>query len=135
MSKGPHYRRRAASALVAAALFASALPTSAPAQMAAPSNQEPSVTAKSTVAVVGNVTMVEASYLPARVAFLLDAGGPAGRCPAGTILSWQWSDAEKVKGGLSLLMAALTASRPVAVFFNASTTDCNVQFLHLRATP
>lgn len=77
MFRAGKYRGSVVRRLVLLALLAFVLRAIGQAQGVDAPSQESIASAKSTVAVVGNVTMVEASYLPARAAFVLDAGAPA----------------------------------------------------------
>jgi len=78
---------------------------------------------------VGRVTLLEATYIPTSVVFVMDAGNST--CPAGTSLRWQKADAENNKAIYPLLMAALTSGKKVRFHINNGDTTCGGQFLHL----
>ncbi|KAF1721727.1 hypothetical protein CSC75_05795 [Pseudoxanthomonas wuyuanensis] len=78
--------------------------------------------------VVAKVTLVEATYVPAAVAFILSKGTVS--CPAGKFLFWERS-AENNKAVYAMLMAALIGGNKIQVVFNDGDTGCVPQYLHL----
>lgn len=78
--------------------------------------------------VVAKVTLVEATYVPAAVAFILSEG--TASCPAGNFLFWERS-AENNKAVYAMLMAAMISGKKVQVVFNDGDSSCVPQYLHL----
>jgi len=77
----------------------------------------------------GNVILVEPTYLPQTVTFILDAGNET--CPAKRWLRWGKDNVENNLAVYSTLMAAMLSGKPVRVHVNDGDTDCMVQYLHL----
>ena len=83
--------------------------------------------------VTGHVTMIEPSYMPNQLIFMIDA--PGGSCAAGAMLSWnirgsdQASQIANVNSVYSALVTALAAGRTVTIFGNNS--NCSIDFIHL----
>lgn len=77
---------------------------------------------------LSKVSLVESSYMPTRVTFMM-TGGTAS-CPAGTWLHWQ-RDAENNKAVYAMLMSALVSGKQVRVFFDDGDTNCVPKFMHL----
>jgi len=78
---------------------------------------------------VGKVTLVEPTYLPNAVTFVMDAGNAT--CPAGSWLKWQKPDPENNKAVFAALMAAMTAGKQVRLYINDGDTSCVGQFVHI----
>lgn len=78
---------------------------------------------------VGKVTVVEPTYLPVAISFVMDTG--SATCPAGTWLKWQKADQENNKAVYATLMAALVSGKQVRFHFNNGDSTCSGQFLHL----
>ena len=78
--------------------------------------------------VLAKVSLVESTYMPVTVAFMM-AGGTAS-CPAGKWLFWQ-RDAENNKAVYAMLMSALVSGKQVRVFFDDGDTNCVPKFMHL----
>ena len=77
---------------------------------------------------LAKVSLVESSYMPIRVTFILSGGTTS--CPAGTWLNWQ-RDAENNKAVYAMLMSALVSGKQVRVFFDDGDTNCVPKFMHL----
>ncbi len=75
-----------------------------------------------------HVTLVEATYMPGRVQFQLDAGTPS--CPAGTWVAWANSNTDNNKSVYALLLAAVSSGKEVQIFFNNGETSCTAQFVY-----
>ena len=78
--------------------------------------------------VTAKVNLVESTYMPGTVAFMLSGG--SALCPAGSWLSWQ-RDAENNKSVYAMLMAALTSGKQVTVIFDQGDGNCVPKFMHL----
>ena len=81
--------------------------------------------------VMGKVTFLEATYLPATIVFSLDVGNTT--CPSGKHLKWQKTDVENNKAVYSTLMAAMMSGKKVKFHFNDGDTNCVGTHLHLLA--
>lgn len=77
---------------------------------------------------VAKVSLVEATYVPTAVAFILSEG--TASCPAGNFLFWK-RDAENNKAVYAMLMAAMISGKKVQIVFNAGDSNCVPQYLHL----
>jgi hypothetical protein len=77
----------------------------------------------------GKVTTLEPSYLPNRVAFVMDTGNST--CPAGTWLIWVNADASNNKAVYATLLAAISAGKRVKFHINDGDTTCTGRHLHL----
>ena len=83
--------------------------------------------------VTAHVTMVEATYMPAQVTFLIDQAG--GSCAAGQTLSWTAAGSDSTllsanaSAVFSLLMTAKVSGQAVTLF--GSNSGCSIQFVHL----
>lgn len=84
--------------------------------------------AKSHEHVVAKVGLVESSYMPASVAFILASG--TASCPAGKWLFWQ-RDAENNKAVYAMLLAAKISGGSVRIFFDEGDSTCVPRHLHL----
>jgi len=80
------------------------------------------------VHVTAKVSLVESTYMPATVAFMLSGGTEL--CPAGRWLNWQ-RDAENNKAVYAMLMAALVSGKQVTVVFDEGDSSCAPKFVHL----
>lgn len=78
--------------------------------------------------VVTKVSLVESSYMPGNVAFILSGG--TALCPAGRWLFWQ-RDAENNKAVYAMLMSAMISGKKVKVYFDDGDTSCVPKFMHL----
>lgn len=74
------------------------------------------------------VTLLEATYMPTSVAFMLSEGTAA--CPANNFLFWSRS-AENNKAVYAMLMAAMISGKKIQVVFNDADSSCIPQYLHL----
>lgn len=79
--------------------------------------------------VVGRVTLLEPTYLPTRVVFMMDTGSSS--CPAGNYLTWQNADQNNNKATYATLMLALSMGKKVRLYVNDGDTTCIGRFLHL----
>lgn len=79
-------------------------------------------------AVVGNVILLEPTYMPDRVMFILSAG--TSSCPAGQYLYWQGS-AENNKAVYATLLTAISTGKQVRFHVDDGDTTCKGRFLHL----
>ena len=83
--------------------------------------------------VTAHVVMVEATYMPTRVTFIVDQ--PAGTCAAGQVLGWTSTGSDSTQltaqgsAVLSLLMTAQVSGRPITIF--GYNSGCSVAFIHL----
>jgi hypothetical protein len=77
---------------------------------------------------VAKVKLVEATYVPAAVAFMLSEGSAS--CPAGKMLFWE-RGAENNKAVYAMLMAAKISGGKVQIVFNDGDSNCVPQYLHL----
>lgn len=77
----------------------------------------------------GHVTVLEPSYLPGSIAFMLDAGSVS--CPAGRWFWWSSSDVSMNKAVYATLMTALITNKKVNFFVNDGDTTCKGQHLHI----
>jgi hypothetical protein len=84
--------------------------------------------ASAVVPIVGRVTVVESTYMPGEISFMLDVGSPT--CPAGTWLFWR-KDVENTKATYALLLTAVSTGRKV-VFYHADGA-CTGAHMHLLA--
>lgn len=80
------------------------------------------------VHVKAKVSLVESSYMPGIVSFMLSGG--TALCPAGRWLVWQ-RDVENNKAVYAMLMAALIGGKQVTVVFDAGDSNCVPKFMHL----
>ena len=78
---------------------------------------------------VGRVTYLEPTYLPAAVQFTLDVGSAS--CPAGQYLKWQKPDQSNNKAIYATLLMALTSGKRVRIYVNDGDTACIGQYLHV----
>lgn len=79
-------------------------------------------------AVVAKVSLVESSYMPGNVAFILTNG--TSLCPSGKWLFWQ-RDAENNKAVYAMLMSASISGRKINIFFEEGDNQCVPRHLHL----
>ena len=88
------------------------------------------LSANADVFVSGHVTMLEASYLPNAVGFILDAGYSG--CPAGNYLQWRGPNNDGnpnvVPPGFDMLTAAVVNQALAGVAFSSG---CTVHYLYL----
>jgi hypothetical protein len=81
--------------------------------------------------VVGHVTQIEATYMPSKVTFQLDAGSSS--CPAGNSwLQWANTNGDSVKSVYALILSAVVSGNAIDIFLNDGDITCTVQFIHLR---
>lgn len=78
--------------------------------------------------VVGKVQLVESTYMPTAVAFMLSEG--TASCPVGAYLFWR-RDAENNKAVYAMLMSAMISGKKVQVVFNDGDASCVPQYMHL----
>jgi hypothetical protein len=79
---------------------------------------------------IGKVTLVEATYLPKSISFIMDAGNSA--CPKGKTLKWTKSE-ENNMAVYSTLMTALVSGKRVRLYMNDNDTTCKGQYIHILA--
>jgi hypothetical protein len=79
-------------------------------------------------AVVANVSLVESTYMPGNVAFILTNG--TALCPSGRWLFWQ-RDPENNKAVYAMLMSAAVSGRKINIFFEEGDSNCVPKHLHL----
>ena len=84
--------------------------------------------AKALEMVAANVSVVESSYMPATVTFMLTSG--TALCPSGRWLVWQ-RDAENNKAVYAMLMSAMVSGKKVNVYFDEGDSQCVPKHLHL----
>lgn len=77
----------------------------------------------------GKVTSIESTYLPGRIAFVLDSGSVS--CPAGKVLFWQKTDAENNKVVYSTILAAMLSNKTVQLVINDGDTNCVGQYIYI----
>jgi hypothetical protein len=75
------------------------------------------------------VTVLQSTYMPAKIAFTVDTGTPS--CPAGTWLFWSNSNTDNNKATYATLLAALTSGSKVTYYVNDGDTACTVLFLDI----
>ena len=80
------------------------------------------------VHLVSKVKLVESTYVPAAVAFMLSEG--TASCPAGRMLFWERA-AENNKAVYAMLLAAKISGGKVQIVFNEGDSNCVPQYLHL----
>lgn len=78
--------------------------------------------------VVAKVKLVESTYVPAAVTFMLSEG--TASCPAGRMLFWERS-VENNKAVYAMLVAAKISGGKVQIVFNDGDSNCVPQYLHL----
>jgi len=72
------------------------------------------------------VIVLEPTYMPTRVSFMVSVAPLS--CPAGNWLSWQSADTANNKAVYGTLLAAITARKMVRIFMK---DGCEVGFIHL----
>lgn len=77
----------------------------------------------------GKVKLIEATYMPGRVMFIMDTGNAA--CPAGSWLKWENANQENNKIVVSFLMTSLASGKKVAFLINDNDTTCTGRFFYL----
>jgi len=78
--------------------------------------------------VVAKVSVVESSYMPGTVTFILADG--TAQCPTGKWLVWQ-RDPENNKATYAMLMTAIVSGKKVKVYFDNGDSTCVPRHLHL----
>jgi hypothetical protein len=78
--------------------------------------------------VLAKVSLVESSYMPGLVTFMLTNG--TATCPAGKWLVWQ-RDADNNKAIYAMLVSALIGGKQIRVFFTPGDASCVPKFMHL----
>jgi len=79
-------------------------------------------------AVVAKVSLVESSYMPGNVAFILTNG--TALCPSGRWLFWQ-RDVENNKAVYAMLMSAAISGRKINIYFEEGDSTCIPKHMHL----
>ena len=77
----------------------------------------------------GKVKLIETTYMPGRVMFIMDTGNAA--CPSGTWLKWENANQENNKVVVSFLMTSLVSGKKVAFLINDNDTTCTGRFFYL----
>ncbi len=77
----------------------------------------------------GQVTLVQATSVPAEVSFQMDVG--TTKCPAGAWLSWKNQSWDNNKAVYSLLLAALASGNKVVFMMDDNNTDCSGNFIYI----
>jgi hypothetical protein len=78
--------------------------------------------------ITGKVTVVEGSYMPNSVYFVLDTGTTA--CPAGKWLLWKNADKDSNKAVFAGLLAAANTGKSVRFHYADGDTNCLGSFIH-----
>ncbi|GAB1624084.1 hypothetical protein AAOGI_41340 [Agarivorans albus] len=78
--------------------------------------------------ITGNVTLVEASYMPQRITFIMDAGSAS--CPAGSWFKWQKTP-ENNQVVYSTLITSLVSGKKVNFYVADGNTQCHGAYIHL----
>lgn len=81
--------------------------------------------------VTARVTVVEPTYMPGAVSFMLSGG--TATCPSGTWLRWA-KDIENNKAVYATLLAALNSGKAVTFYHPAGDKTCTGQFFHAHGT-
>lgn len=84
--------------------------------------------AQSFAHVAAKVSLVEATYVPTAVAFILSEG--TASCPAGKLLFWK-RDSENNKAVYAMLMTAMASGKRIQVVFNDGDAGCVPQYMHM----
>lgn len=81
----------------------------------------------------GKITMIEPTYMPAKIVFKSERG--AGACAAGAVLTWdaQGTTADERIANAQAVFSALQTVKATngAVELYVNTTGCMVEFLHI----
>jgi hypothetical protein len=84
--------------------------------------------AQNVEAITGHVRLVEATYMPSVVTFMLDAG--TATCPSGRYLTWA-KDTENNKAVFAALLSAQSTGHRVNFYYATGDTGCKGTFLHV----
>lgn len=76
----------------------------------------------------GKITVVEPTYLPSAVTFIMDTGNST--CPSGTWLKWQNADSQNNKAIYATLITAMATGKQVRFVMNNGDLTCKGQYLH-----
>lgn len=87
-----------------------------------------SIQAQALEIVTAKVSLVESSYLPGTVTFMLTGG--TALCPSGKWLVWQ-RDADNNKAVYAMLMSAAISGKKVNVYFDEGDSKCVPKYMHL----
>jgi hypothetical protein len=93
-------------------------------------------TAQALDVITGHVTIVEPTYLPGKVDFMMDAGDPTNPaiCPAGTWLWWANANNDNNAAVYAMVITAVTTGQKIQFFINAGDTTCTGVYIHLLNT-
>jgi hypothetical protein len=80
-------------------------------------------------AFVGKVVLLEPTYLPGLVTFMMDTGNSS--CPSGTWLKWQKNDTQNNKAVYATLLTAVTSGKSVRFHINDGDRSCQGQYIHI----
>ncbi|OBR71276.1 hypothetical protein A7D35_19300 [Xanthomonas arboricola] len=78
----------------------------------------------------GRVTSIEATYMPARIPFVLTSGNAA--CPAGKPVYWANPNLDNNKAVYAALVTSLTTGKKVTFIFEDNDASCTGRFLYLE---
>ncbi|PPT41587.1 hypothetical protein XarbCFBP8132_10730 [Xanthomonas arboricola] len=78
----------------------------------------------------GRVTSIEATYMPARIPFVLNGGNAT--CPAGKSLSWANPNIENNKAIYATLIASLTTGKKLTFIIDDNDKTCLGKFIYLE---
>ncbi|WP_349780265.1 hypothetical protein [Xanthomonas sp. WHRI 7065] len=78
----------------------------------------------------GQVTSIEASYMPTKIPFVLSVGNAA--CPAGKPVYWENSSVDNNKAIYATLVTALTTGKKVTFIIGDDDKSCIGKFLYLE---
>ncbi|WP_208108642.1 hypothetical protein [Cognatilysobacter terrigena] len=84
--------------------------------------------AQNVEAITGHVRLVEATYMPGTITFMLDTGTTT--CPTGRYLTWS-KDVENNKAVFAALLSAQATGHKVNFYYAAGDTTCKGTFLHV----
>ena len=79
----------------------------------------------------GHVTLVEATYMPTQVSFIMDVGSPS--CPAGTYLAWKNTNTDNNKAVYASLLTAIATGKTIDFYVNAGDKTCAGVYVHVRS--
>ena len=78
--------------------------------------------------VTARVTLVEPSYMPGAVMFMIDKSLPS--CPAGSWLNWN-KGADNNRAVYASLLSAMMTGKRVTLHINSGDTTCAGKHLHI----
>ena len=78
--------------------------------------------------VTARVTLVEPSYMPGAVVFMIDKSLPS--CPAGSWLNWN-KGADNNRAVYASLLSAMITGKRITLYINSGDTTCAGKHLHV----